>query len=84
MLHQSIAPKALITRSPREVPLRGAEIHPAWCACGDCRAAAERRQLRHEDRQRAWAMLFLTLLAALYGAVLAFLPEIAASFGWAL
>jgi hypothetical protein len=57
-------------------------IHPAYCACFDCSRRDPVSFAEKRREVRAWAILFIGIGGALYGAVIASLPEIAAAFGW--
>lgn len=59
-----------------------APIHPAACGCFDCRRLDPVRFTRDRRQLRAWAVLFIAIAAALYGAVFASFPQIAAALGW--
>lgn len=66
----------------RRANVGGAPIHPSDCACRSCLQRDPRAFVRRRRQERAWAILFIGMAAALYGFALAELPQIAAAFGW--
>ncbi|HXH52562.1 MAG TPA: hypothetical protein VNH53_03910 [Sphingomicrobium sp.] len=66
MFHRPIAPPA--------------DIHSAWCGCRSCLERDPLRFARRRRAMRAWALLFVALLAVLYGTLIANLPAVADAF----